>query len=171
MFKRIIDWLARRCERRSEGVQFITGTDPSDVYMVRYILLKTSWVSIYIHQFLRSDRDSYHDHPWNFWTYIVSGKYIEHRPWYATRARDWNQYHSGGKRDVTCERGVDKNRFSYRDAECLHWVEIDQTYRFEDRYSAPTTICITGPKWREWGFIDPKIDGWIHWKEYLGVTD
>jgi hypothetical protein len=49
--------------------------------MIRYILLSTRWFGVYLHHLLRSDYDrAFHDHPWGFVTFLISGSYTEHRP-------------------------------------------------------------------------------------------
>jgi hypothetical protein len=56
----------------------ITGTGAdTDVYLIRYYVFQNKYFNVFIHIFLRSDRDDMHDHPWNFGTYVVRGSYNE----------------------------------------------------------------------------------------------
>lgn len=168
-------WLVRLairfCEWRGKVLK-ITGRDADGIYMVRYILFRWDrFFSIYIHQFLRSDTDTYHDHPWNFWTYVVQGSYVEHRPKqpiaaYVTRLTGLP---STPYCDTVLPRSTRENRLAYRRAEDLHWVEAPRcTYLL--RHRATTTICLLGRRRRVWGFSKHWGD-WVYWKTYLGITD
>jgi len=49
-----------------------------DPYMIRFRLIQTPWFAVYLHHILRSDVDiDLHDHPWNFWSIMLSGGYWE----------------------------------------------------------------------------------------------
>ena len=77
----MIEWLTEKlmawCTKRGKVFK-ITGTGGADdVYLIRYYVLKSKYLNVFIHQFLRSDRDDLHDHPWNFCTYLVRGAYDE----------------------------------------------------------------------------------------------
>jgi hypothetical protein len=44
----------------------------------RFQLIKTPWFNLYIHRLkAETDPGRCHDHPWHFWTFIVSGGYWE----------------------------------------------------------------------------------------------
>lgn len=46
-------------------------------YAYRWVLI-TPWFSIRVHHFLRSDDKRYfHDHAWDFWTFILKGYYYD----------------------------------------------------------------------------------------------
>lgn len=160
MIKWLVTKLIGLCVRFNR-VQNITGRDNEDIYMVRYILFRSNFFSIYIHQFLRSDKDSYHDHPWNFWTFIVSNTYTEHTPWLSKDGKVI------GDKELT--RDVFTNRLLHRKAEQLHWVELRRSYSFNDRFDAPTTVCLIGRRRRAWGFLDKETEQWVFWKKYLGI--
>jgi hypothetical protein len=101
--------------------------------MIRYFLLRTPWVGMYFHKFLRSDNDRHvHDHPWSFITLLLNRGYWEHLP------------------DGTAKW---RKRFTihYRPAEWQHWVEIDKPV---------WTLVLRFRKRRQWGFITPA--GWIN---------
>lgn len=84
-----------------------------------------SWFSLRLHHWLHSDDSrAFHDHPFNFWTFVLKGSY----------------------EDITPE-GVElmpAGTLCYRKAEHRHWVKIlpDGCW----------TILLTGPKIRKWGF-------------------
>lgn len=155
MISKIASWLMEWC-RRNGKLQNITGREDSDIYMVRAILFRSKWFSIYIHRFIRSDRDSYHDHPWNFFTYVVSGEYVEHRPGHQPLVRNTKQ-----------------NRLKFRRATDFHYVKLNKEFtgcsRAEINKDAPLTICFIGPRKRAWGFISKTTGQWVYWKKYLGI--
>ena len=123
-------------------VLHITGTGgPDDIYLIRYYLVKSKYFNVFIHQFLRSDRDDMHDHPWSFMTYLVHGAYTEYK---------WNHRLNKDERTrrmnyISC-RGtyVRLNRLVFRRATDQHKVLVDKTLKFEERALAPLTICVTG---------------------------
>lgn len=51
---------------------------PSDIYLSRLMLVKTSWLGVYLHTIRRPDwARCQHDHPWAFVTCILRGGYVE----------------------------------------------------------------------------------------------
>lgn len=140
---------------------YITGTDPTDVYLIRYYVVRSKYFNFFIHIFLRSDRDDLHDHPWNFCTYLVRGAYTED---FALNRDVTNM--------VPNYRDMKRNRFVTRKAEDLHRV-IVKSRKFENKNEAPMTLFFSGPVRRDWGFVklDPvtKEQKWIFWKTYLGL--
>ena len=79
LLNKLIYFLVERCIKKGRVFHITGSADQSeDVYLVRYIVVKSKYLCIYIHRFLRSDTSDPHDHPWNFITYIVSGGYQEH---------------------------------------------------------------------------------------------
>lgn len=188
MIEYLVEKLMKWCERTGRIFK-ITGTaGPDDVYLVRYYVFKSNWFNIFIHQFLRSDRDDLHDHPWNFATYLVRGSYCE---------RKWNEDFKISE----VIRRVDKlsmasfggsgnhktNRFVFRKATDQHQVLVDKDLKENEKDQAALTICVTGRTQREWGFIKEitvQDDGitpisekyrpirkWIPWRKYLRLPD
>lgn len=50
-------------------------------YLTRYYLVRTKWLSIFLHIFHTSDEDrALHDHPWNYVTFLLWRGYWEHTP-------------------------------------------------------------------------------------------
>ncbi len=48
------------------------------LHFKRWRLLKTPWFEVYIHGIYHKDEDKHlHNHPWNIWTMILWGSYIE----------------------------------------------------------------------------------------------
>jgi hypothetical protein len=131
-----------------EPDEFIGGTD--NPYMIRWILWPRRrsqgesyrW-AVYIHKFLRSDAErDLHDHPFNFWSFVMSGMYCE----IHSHPRSLFDKRFGIRKRFTC---------AYRPAVFSHRILI----------SKPCwTFVVRGPKIREWGFWT--IDGWVHNEEY-----
>lgn len=132
-----------------------------DVYLHRWYVLRTFWITIFIHKFVRSDEDrALHDHPWNFLVIPVWRGYIEHskkrcdcwrcncsnpscpslHPWHESETRVY---------PIISTR--------YRKAEYRHRVELVQ--------GKPSwSIFIHFRKRRDWGFWMP--EGWIQWAKF-----
>ena len=165
---RAVEFLMRWCEKRGRVLK-ITGTaGPDDVYLIRYFLVRSRWMNIYIHQFLRSDRDDLHDHPWHFITYLVRGMYVEAK---------WDE----GYQQVFRTRranlpALKENVLVFRKATDQHQVIVGQALKEANKEHAPLTLFISGPKIREWGFVKMnrhsnghKWREWTPWREYLGL--
>lgn len=90
-------------------------------------------VSVLVHKFESSDDTSLglHDHPWSFLTIVLWRGYDELRPESVVRRRPGS--------------------IAFRRAEDLHAVRL--------RGGPSWSICITGPRRREWGFQTAK--GWV----------
>jgi len=44
----------------------------------RWQVVKTRWFAIYIHAIYKADEEKHlHNHPWNFWSFVVKGSYTE----------------------------------------------------------------------------------------------
>lgn len=112
-------------------------------YLMRYYYQNfRPFARIVIHNFLQSDVDGLHDHPWGFQTYILAGGY-----WEVTKeGRTW--------------RGVGDTVTA--NANYFHRVELDH-----EKAGGPTwTLFMMGQQEKDWGFLD-KNDQWVQWEEYL----
>lgn len=121
----------------------ITGRDPNFTvgdYLHRWHLVpRNRWVNAYLHRFHESDGPDVHDHPWCNVSIILRGRYREHS-------------HDGTYRD----RGP--GAVIFRGARVLHRLEL---------LDGPvTTLFLTGPRRRVWGFMTPR--GWIPFHVYEG---
>lgn len=172
-----VEW----CKRHGR-VFHITGeaTDKEDVYLVRYIVLKTQWCCIYIHRFMRSDSSDPHDHPWNFFTYIVSGGYVEHfydmsQP--QTRVDNSNWFVKFPRRKYksfwTMRENVrNPGSFAFRRATDIHRVVIPRSFKLDEIEQAPLTACLMFSRQRHWGFWPLKHRGskFVDWRRYLKIS-
>jgi hypothetical protein len=144
---RMIIKLLLYCESKLKGI-YIMDRSVDELYLIRRVLFKSRFFSIYIHRFMRSDRDTPHDHPWPFFTYIATKGYMETQ--FVQMAEGYST------------RGLIKEEIHYRKPHSLAWrglktihkVEVPQTYTAAGNYlAAPLTVCILGPRFREWGFV------------------
>lgn len=161
LIKKIVLALIARCERKRKFFNILGNSeDPTDVYLVRYFVLQSKYCNIYLHRFLRSDRDDLHDHPWNFATYLVDGAYSEVTPNGTNRRTNYTD--GLGKR-------VKQNTLVFRKATDKHQVKVDRDFRYYERRLAPLTLFISGPVKRDWGFW---VNGvWTHWQIYLNKQE
>ncbi len=96
---------------------------PECPYMRRWVINFFNLCSIRLHNWkFGDDPRAFHDHPWNFWVFVLKGFYFDVNP--------------NGKELM--------KRFSltYRKAEHKHTVETNGCW----------TLCFCGPDKREWGF-------------------
>jgi hypothetical protein len=104
-------------------------------FLTRLHIIKTPWFAICLHWIHRADAEPHeHDHPVSFLSLILRGSYVERRAG-KFRARVW----------MNAVRATDTHR--------ILWVA-----------SNTLTLCLMGPKVREWGYHTP--DGWVCWKDY-----
>lgn len=186
------------CEKTGR-VAKITGTgEDKDIYLMRYYVIRSRFFNVFIHQFLRPDRDDLHDHPWNFLAYLVDGSYDEYKWNDETKQVDktvrHNNIHCRNWGDATLSR-LKQNSLIFRRATDQHKVVVANTYKEAQKNYAPLTICVTGRTKREWGFwretpmtaaeqIATRIEAdmfgyrgnlpktrrkWVLWTEYLGL--
>jgi hypothetical protein len=162
LIETLVKPLIKLCELTGRVFE-ITGTGgDTDVYLIRYYIFQSKYFNIFIHRFMRSDRDDMHDHPWNFGTYVVKGGYAEQVP-------VSDSINSSSIRIKTNFRSTVQARWATRKAEQLHRVMLDRSYTMSEKELAPITICVTGRTRRDWGFV--KDGQWIFWKKYLGLPE
>lgn len=108
--------------------------------------------NIFVHKFLKSDPDAPHDHPWPYFTLILTGGYWEWIPQFDERGR------------MTCEIGKWRGpgHFRFCRATSYHRIEVDPTV-------STYTLFVPGPKQREWGFLKRvgRVLKWIPHEQYL----
>ncbi len=123
-----------------------------DPYMLRWWWLPRNRIlNIYIHRILHDDDDrALHDHPWASLSYMVGGELLEH---YMVKGEP---HHIPGK-SYTRTRWLIPRDWIYRSPRFAHRLRLIS--------KTATTIFITGPKVREWGFHCPK--GWVPWRDFV----
>jgi len=118
-----------------------------ELYLTRYYIFTSKWISIYIHRFHMSDYDVPHDHPWNFIAVPLKAGYLEHLPDGTVVYR--RPFHP-----------------KFRTANEFHWVQVDP------ERGPCWTLFIHFRRRRSWGFMT--TEGWIRHTEYnkrLGLSD
>lgn len=149
---------------------FVIRPNGQDQTLRWFVIPKNRFFNIYLHKFVLSDEDrALHCHPWPNCSILIDGEYIEWtlaatRP-YANNPKVFRETHRGYRR---------KEGFCYfRKAAAAHRVELlpvlNMYQMTTGRYYPVTTIFITGPKIREWGFWCPK--GWRHWRDFCDARD
>lgn len=101
----------------------------------------------YLHHILRSDYDrALHDHPWDNWSFILWGGYIEHVFAYPPV--------EGQPLPPIIAKRRRAFQFIRRTAETAHRLEL---YKRKDGTERPCwSFFGTGPKFRDWGFWDTR---------------
>lgn len=111
--------------------------------------------SVMLHRIVRPDQDrDPHDHPWDFWTLVLKGGYVEHiyhQP-YKTRPRNPGI----DKPEAVVRMPGDR---SFRPATHLHRID---SLPFGDAWTLVMTKRREG---HQWGFWTTK--GWVYWKHFL----
>jgi hypothetical protein len=137
----------------------INDRQDKDPYLERYYLfLKDRGnfpFNIFLHKFLKSDPDDLHDHPWSYYTIILSGGYWEHTP-------DTTDV-STGEIETTKKKWWGPGTIRFAKSTQRHRIELDKDLLAKNE--ATWTLFIPGAKSREWGFWTQS--GWIKNEEYL----
>jgi hypothetical protein len=126
---------------------FFRWTDVDSEYILRLHVVKTPWGAICLHWIRKPDAEPWlHDHPVSFLSIILRGGYSEERytpkQGYHHRVHRWFNFIRASK--------ADQHRINFCRSNTL-------------------TLCLMGPKTREWGFrvcaaIEPSM--WLYWKDY-----
>lgn len=122
-------------------------------YLDRLIVFRCKWFGIMIHWFKGSDDECMHNHPWNFWTWIVKGGYWE-----------WTEHKLPDGSIEWC-KWYPRWSLLRRPAHWIHKVEYNPT-------NPAVTIVIHGPKKQSWGFFTPKgykPHAEYSWKDHCGL--
>ena len=143
------DWAMEQSGRK----RIILDRENKEPYLVRYYLLfrnrQPSFpFNVFIHRFIKGDDDHIHDHPWGYFTYILSGGYHETVCQADTQMTYW-------RAPGFCQKVASKHR---------HKISLD--------LEAPAcwTLFVPFRRSRNWGFYQKSEHGesvWIEANEYL----
>jgi len=146
-------------------------------YLIRWTLFECKYFQILIHKFIRSDVDDFHDHPWNFISFVLLNGYVESSLSDSERLRKkWLRFESLKKIGVDSGIGISLNNipiinydeesiikrrikpFSFltRSAYHAHKIEIEKPC---------WSLVLTTKRIREWGFYTQ--EGWLSWQTYF----
>jgi hypothetical protein len=107
-------------------------TSDGKLYLVRWHIIKSRFLNIYLHRFVGPDKRIMHDHPWASLSYMLDGFFIE------------NFKKTPASREEV--RVVVRGKWTYRNSRMLHHLTPSV------RYGA-WTLFLTGPKFKHWGFL------------------
>ena len=133
--------------------RLILDRQETQPYLHRYYLLNTRWLRyifprlsyrIVLHHTVLSDDDGLHDHPWPWWSRLLSGGYYEHLP---NDKVVWRGPEGGWRRCKSTD---------------FHRLVLDPECK-EETWS----LFIMGPKEKPWGFLS-KDGTWVEASEYIG---
>jgi hypothetical protein len=161
LFSRFADWLIERAKRRPYRKGHLLHADGS-LYMGRYCLFESRWLSARVHHIATADLDRHmHDHPWNFVSLVLRGGYLELRPatlepCFELATRWWGLEWDGELQEqwIACPRTA--GSVAFRRATDRHRVSLVSPSTW--------TLFVYGPALQWWGFYTPQ--GKIHWKDY-----
>ncbi len=144
--------------RRNWGFKADVLREPDGTpYMSRWVF-QTPWFGLRLHKIWKSDsgRD-FHDHPFAYTSFILSGGYVEERP-----CARWGQGAVWGR--FACDQCGETPTYVEqfkpgsvvrREAYSLHRLKLTKP---------AWTFVVTGPYKREWGFMTQT--GWVPAKLY-----
>jgi hypothetical protein len=130
----------------------IYGADGSP-YIKRWRIVQTPLFAVMIHKISRPDSDrDMHDHPWPFYSFVLSGGYSEI---YADNLKAAQGLISWGQTKRTLSMGHGR------------LIRRGQFHKITTLFESPTwSIVFTGKRSGTWGFATP--DGFVDYKTYLG---
>ncbi len=178
--RKLLRWHIAYTQARKRDVR-IPSDETIPAYMLRWWLIKrNAFFNIYLHNILRSDDDTaLHDHPWWNFSIVLEGGYFEHTiaeggihnwRWFGPGQMQFRWHGAGAHRLQLPSR---KHQIGFRD-EPSTTTFMDDDIRlsehqpiFELREDPATSIFITGPVLRRWGFHHES--GWVDaydWDEF-----
>jgi hypothetical protein len=128
------------------------------VYMTRWSLFETSWLSARVHYIATPDHDRHlHDHPWTFLSIVLRGGYVECRP--VDLEPCFSALMPNEEEFTTAERRA--GSIAIRQATDRHRIAIVRPDTW--------TLFVYGPKRQWWGFFTP--GGKVHSRDYPSVHE
>lgn len=153
-----------------------SGSASPEPYLIRSILWQGKSSSFYIHRFLRSDHSVIHDHPYDFYSYVVKGSFLE------KIQRQASKFNLITKENDLCVfyepeykiRGAGSLRKTT--ANTCHTININKRYTIKEMKDAPMTACLMLNRQREWGFWVSVSDSgvtrrFVPWYKFLGLSE
>ena len=149
-FRWLADRIIARAKRKTYRKGHIYHADGS-LYMGRYSLFETRWLSARVHHLVSADYDRHmHDHPWSFVSLLLRGSYIERRP--VNVDPFWN------------EDGTEPSWFSVRNAGSLAFRRATDRHLISNVMPDTWSLFVYGPVRQWWGFFTPR--GKVFWRDY-----
>lgn len=134
--------------------RIILDRETDQPYIERYYLFLTDRnetfpFNVFIHHILKSDNDELHDHPWGYFTFILSGGYYEHLKLKLAGSEE--------EKIVKLWRGP--GFYQSVSSSWIHRLELDKTK------GETWTLFIPFKKEKDWGFYTK--DGFVDNETYL----
>jgi hypothetical protein len=152
---RLLRWLAARIIARAMLTPYRKGHiihADGTLYMGRWSLFETRWLSARVHHIATADHDRHlHDHPWNFISVVLGGRYIERRP---------REVEPCFTQDDDSELGL----LTVRHAGSLAFRRATDRHAITYVSDGVWTLFIYGATVQWWGFYTKA--GKIHWRDY-----
>ncbi len=151
--------------KKARVVDIMGREDVTQLYLRRFILLKTRWFRIYLHKVVKSDDDADpHDHRWllplceklGWVTAVLSGGYIDEQ-WAGGHTPE--EIATIGPRKVVNEERMPPGSIKARGRHLHRLILMDPS-------RATWTLVLIGRQVRKWGFVTPDR-GWIESSVYL----
>lgn len=133
------------------------------LYMKRLMILHTPVGGVMLNFISRPDpHPDLHDHPVDFWSFILRGWYWERR-YGPNLLQTTNRYVSRFSGEREKQWGNGKQRYVNR-------MKASPSIAHTIFKCRPNTITLVfyGQRLREWGYHTPR--GWVHWKQYNKVA-
>lgn len=127
---------------------------PHLVYLRRFIIFKTPWCALYLHQIFLPDKDrDPHNHPFPFISLILRGGYVEERTYGTPNGNGKVLRHSVWRT---------RKRWSIAKTTLADFHQIK-------RLSKNTvSLVLCGPRSQDWGYLT--VDGFVPYKDYEKCT-
>lgn len=133
------------------------------LYLRRFFIFRNPFFRVYLHKIVRSDEDrDPHDHPWDFTTIPLRGKYIDER-WIPVPDDGW----------LSSSIQVSRLPYSIVPEEVKTFKayrrKAEHTHRVQLIEGKPVwTLVVIGKPRRKWGFHTE--GGWVPWQQYLNAS-
>lgn len=111
-----------------------------------------------LHHICTEDRDAHlHDHPFDFYSLVLTGGYVEARPTSRNPA-----FHADFGDDL--DTGVEWCNFTIRKAGSFAFRRCTDRHKIVEVFPDTWTLVLASPIRQWWGFYTPV--GKIHWRDY-----
>ena len=123
------------------------------LHFQRYRVIETPWFNIYLHRISASDREKDpHDHPFSFWSFILSGSY---REWFCLPP-SFIAVHYG----------------TYKAGDWVHHTAED-VHQLTILTPVVWTLVFTSGRNRYWGYrlVNQFDKAWVGHKEYRQIKN
>ena len=147
MKDRFLNWLESHDRKR-----IIMDRQCNEPLLTRYYLFlkdrKTFPFNIFLHKFHKGDPGDVHDHPWPYFTLILSGGYYEWVP----------EFNKEGRMIGELRHWRGPGHFRFCSSTSYHRIELKEGV-------TAWTLFMPGPQKREWGFLVK--NNWIKNGDYI----